>query len=471
MNEENLRKAVEAFLLPERTKSLRKIAKEYGVPPTTVHDRANGRRPIPEANQGHQIFSKYQEQLLEGYLIFLAQKNTPLTRMETRQLAGNLRSNWDSKAIPGPLSNNWLLGFVRRCKYLKLNNGTHLDMPRVQENAEYLISQFFMLYTDYVDTYNILPDDIWNLDEARFKIGDPTTNIQYLVSNNRPSIASYDSSELVTTLEMISRTGKVGKPFFIYKGVHQMENWFPGVSTANYDYATSPSEIVNESIFNEWVSDHFPASEDKWTLLLMDGHLSHTSDQVISTLISKKIIPLYFPSHMINILQPLDRSCFGHAKILFRRQISHNFCAGLSPTKARFFETYMNIREEAYSSKIIIEGWKRCGLLENNSGVALSEYKRQMHHDFVTPEDPVQEESVIEPEVGNISTPAPQKKLRKRKGGLENTGELSLFETNAALIEKVRKLELEVKRLQKALDEALTSKNIGSMELEHCENN
>ena len=248
--------------------------------------------------------------------------------METRQLAGNLRSNWDSKAIPGPLSNNWLLGFVRRCKYLKLNNGTHLDMPRVQENAEYLISQFFMLYTDYVDTYNILPDDIWNLDEARFKIGDPTTNIQYLVSNNRPSIASYDSSELVTTLEMISRTGKVGKPFFIYKGVHQMENWFPGVSTANYDYATSPSEIVNESIFNEWVSDHFPASEDKWTLLLMDGHLSHTSDQVISTLISKKIIPLYFPSHMINILQPLDRSCFGHAKFYLEGRFLTIFVLG-----------------------------------------------------------------------------------------------------------------------------------------------
>ena len=201
----------------------------------------------------------------------------------------------------------------------------------------------------------------------------------------------------------------------------------------------------------------------------MDGHLSHTSDRVIATLISKKIIPLYFPSHMINILQPLDRSCFGHTKTLYRRQISHNFCAGLSPTKARFFETYMNIREEAYGPKIIIEGWRRCGLLENNPDVALSEYRRQMHHDFVTPEDPVHEESVIEPEVGNISTPAPQKKLRKRKGGLENTGDLSFFETNDALIEKVRKLELEVKRLQKALDEALSSKNTVSMELEHCE--
>ena len=226
-------------------------------------------------------------------------------------------------------------------------------MPRVRENAGHLISQFFKLYTDYVDTYNILPDDIWNLDEAGFKIGDSTTNIQYLVPNNRPSIVSHDTSELVMMLEMISRTGKVGKPFFIYKGVHQMKNWFPGVITKNYDCATSPSGFINESIFHEWVSDHFPASEDKWSLLLMDGHLSHTSDRVIATLISKKIIPLYFPSHMINVLQPLDRSCFSHAKILDRKEISHDFRAELSPTKARFFENYMRIEKRHIVPKLL----------------------------------------------------------------------------------------------------------------------
>ena len=77
MKEENLRKAVEAFLSPERTKSLRKIAKEYGVSPTTVYDRANGTKPRAEAHENNQTLLKYQEQLLEGYLIFLAQKRLP----------------------------------------------------------------------------------------------------------------------------------------------------------------------------------------------------------------------------------------------------------------------------------------------------------------------------------------------------------------------------------------------------------
>lgn len=77
MNEQNLRKAVEEYLSPARTKSLRKIAKEYGVPPATVHARANGTKPRAEAYENSQVFSKYQEQLLEGYLIYFAQKRLP----------------------------------------------------------------------------------------------------------------------------------------------------------------------------------------------------------------------------------------------------------------------------------------------------------------------------------------------------------------------------------------------------------
>ena len=47
----------------------------------------------------------------------------------------------------------------------------------------------------------------------------------------------------------------------------------------------------------------------------------------------------------------------------------------------------------------------------------------------------MQEESVIKSEVEKYSTPASQAKRRKRKRSLKNTGEQSLFETDAALME------------------------------------
>ena len=229
-----------------------------------------------------------------------------------------------------------------------------------------------------------------------------------------------------------------------------MKSWFPGTIVTKNDYKISSSEFMNEFVFHEWVSEYLPEFDDKWTLLLMNGHLSPTSDRLIATLISKKIIPLHFPSQMNGILQPLDRPCFDHAAVLDSKEISLNICDRLSPTQARFFETYMGIRKEAYSSKTIIRGWKRCGLLENNTEVALEKYKRQMDHDIATPDDLVEEESVVESEVGEVSIPPPPKKRIKRNGGLESTGDLSLIETHNILMEANRKLRIEARKARRS---------------------
>lgn len=460
MDENQLANAVEAYNSQNATKSLRKVAKDFGVPYTTLHRRVNGGRSKTEAYEDKRALSNYQEQLLESHLIFLAQKKTPLSRMETRKLAGKLKYGVFSLDNSKPLSDNWLLGFLSRSKYLKLKKGKHLDMPRIRENGAELISLFFDLYTYYINAFNIHPDCIWNLDEAGFRIGESTDRLDLVVPDNAPHTVSHDSSELVTALEMISRTGKVGKPLFIYKGVHQMVGWFPGTIREEYNSATSPTGFINESIFHEWVSEHFPSSEDKWSLLLLDGHLTHTSDRVMATLMSKKVIPLYFPSHMTNIIQPLDRSCFGHAKILFRRHISHNFVTGLNPKKAHFLEAYMRVRKQAYSPKTIIGGWRRCGLLEKSPNVALIEYRRQMHHRIVTPHDSAQEESVIETGINENFTPKTQTKRLMRKEDPKITREQFLLKSISDLKKKNRKLQYDNRQLQRIASNATTSKQI-----------
>lgn len=58
----------------ERTKILKKIATEYGIPPSTVQGRTKGRKLETEAYENNQAPSKCQEHLLESYLIFLTQK-------------------------------------------------------------------------------------------------------------------------------------------------------------------------------------------------------------------------------------------------------------------------------------------------------------------------------------------------------------------------------------------------------------
>ena len=49
-------------------------------------------------------------------------------------------------------------------------------------------------------------------------------------------------------------------------------------------------------------------------LLLFDGHMIHISICVIQRALSDNIYLLKFPPHVTNILQPLDKCCFGPLK-------------------------------------------------------------------------------------------------------------------------------------------------------------
>lgn len=332
--------------------------------------------------------------------------------------------------------------------------GKFIHIASVHENDKKLNSLFFHLYTHYINAFNILPDDIWNLDEAGFKIRESTDDIQFIIPTKNSDIIFHDSSELVTALEMFSRTGKVGKPFLIYKGVDQMVSWFPGNNGEQYDSATFPTDFINGHLFHEWVLDHFSSSEDKWSLLLLNRHQLFASDRVMDILVKKKkVIPVYFPFDMTYILQSLDISCFVNAKIGVQRQISHNFGTGLTPTKTLFLESYMEIRNQAYISKTIIEGWKKCGLLENDPDDAYVKYMRRMHHD--THQGSTQEEPRTEAEINEIQ---PNRRTRKRDPKI--TKEQLLLKEKSDLKNKIRKLQCDIRQVKRTAADSMTSKMI-----------
>lgn len=388
---------------------MRKIAKEFGVSPSTLHDRVNGRKSKKESCKDRQILTERQERSLEGYLLFLVQRKTPLNRIETRKLAGKLKYDGLSPNDIKLLSDNWFKGFLSRCKYLNLSKGNLLGISRARENGKTIISLFFDLYFYYIDMFNINSDDIWSLDEAQFKINESSNEIQLSVIDNSLGDFSHDSFDLVTALEMISKTGKVGKPLLIFKDGDQMTSWVPGGSMEESKNTTCHTNFTNEKIFQEWISDHFSSDETKCSFLLLNGHLSRSLDQMMATLISKRILLLYYPSHMTKVLEPSNRSCFKQAKIHNGNEISHNIGVGLSSIKTNFLETYMLIRKEAYESKTIVEGWKKTGLLENNTYAALTEYKSQPNHagfeEELIQEGSEKEESADEAEIVNINTP------------------------------------------------------------------
>lgn len=259
-----------------------------------------------------------------------------------REMAGKiLRLMELAAATP---SKSWLKGFLRRSRFVVRSKRNTIDAPRVRESGENLIRLFFERLELWESRFSISPDRIWNLDESGFHIGEATKGAYGIAPVDHKNTISLDSSELVTALETVSASGKILPPLLIYKGVHLMQAWFPQQNHSHAALTTSPTAFINSEIFFEWFSTHFPFDPVHWQLLVLDGHKSHTTEEFMMFALRHKVIPLYLPAHMSNVLQPLDRTCFGTAKQHYRRDVAYNFAEGLEPSKLQFFETYMRVR-------------------------------------------------------------------------------------------------------------------------------
>ena len=373
-----LEDALQIIQSPQNTLSPWKVAKATGVSYRSLQRRLMGNQTAAERNSNAQLLMPVQESVLEAYIIYLAQNQNIPTGRRVRELALKILQVADPSA-PLP-SSTWLSAFIHRSRFLERKRHGKLDFPRVRESGERLIGLFFELLAYYEETFHVTLNNVWNLDEAGFKCGESRAGGFGVVPLGAAHTVSHDSSELVTVLEAISATGKIGMPLFIYKGVHLMEAWFLTQKKDEVTVSTSKTAFIDGDIFYEWFHDYFPAASDNhWSILFLDGHSSHTSEKFLQEALKRKVIPLFYPSHMTNILQPLDRSCFGVAKQYFRAENTRAFAEGFEPSKRSFFETYLSIRSRAFSEYVIKDGWKRAGIYPRNKHLSIWEFRRQMN--------------------------------------------------------------------------------------------
>ncbi|KEQ90523.1 hypothetical protein AUEXF2481DRAFT_55663, partial [Aureobasidium subglaciale EXF-2481] len=92
-------------------------------------------------------------------------------------------------------------------------------------------------------------------------------------------------------------------------------------------------------------------NSDKWRLLILDGHGSHTTIEFLWFCKQHKIFLLFLPAHSSHVLQPLDLGVFSPLKSRYRQQIAD--LAALddaSPIKKqRFVTCYHLARLETFT--------------------------------------------------------------------------------------------------------------------------
>ena len=99
----------------------------------------------------------------------------------------------------------------------------------------------------------------------------------------------------------------------------------------------SESGWSNSTIFLDWLSNHFtkfiPRGET--VLLMLDGHKSHLTLNVIEWAKENDIILQLLPAHASHLFQPLDVGCFGPLQ-----KVYDNLCHKLMRTKECMITRY-----------------------------------------------------------------------------------------------------------------------------------
>lgn len=76
-------------------------------------------------------------------------------------------------------------------------------------------------------------------------------------------------------------------------------------------FAVSESEYMNSELFIEWFRvflEHIPSKRP--VLLLLDGHVSHSSIELLQLAKANNVILFCLPSHSTHLYQPLDTGVF-----------------------------------------------------------------------------------------------------------------------------------------------------------------
>lgn len=82
---------------------------------------------------------------------------------------------------------------------------------------------------------------------------------------------------------------------------------------------------------------------------------------------------------MSNILQPLDRACFGVDKQASRQKMATKFAKEITASKRAFFNVYMSDCDHSYNSKVIAGSWKRAGIFPRNQSLAANNFRKQIN--------------------------------------------------------------------------------------------
>ncbi|KAI1525550.1 DDE-1 multi-domain protein [Pyrenophora tritici-repentis] len=358
---------------PSLSESYRARADRSGVPHTTLHHRARGRRSIEEKAQSQQYLAPYEEDALVHFLLQLSDLGQPVRIKYIRFLAFCVTCQRSETDRPlKPPGKNWTQGFEKRHPETQARRVKALDWSRHEKNTYWKITHWFETIGRVLKDPAIFKENVYNMDETGVMLSMLGT-VKVLVGKDdmRDYRGARVKRTMVTAIECISGDGRYLDPMIIWPAATHRSNWttFP---TPGWQYACSDTGYTDSYISLQWLQRIFdPETRErargKPRVLICDGFGTHETLEVLEFCFANNIILCRLPSHTSHKLQPCDVAVFAPLKAAYREQAERLERGGVNTIgKEHFTSLYSPAREKAFTPKNIIAGFAASGLFPFN---------------------------------------------------------------------------------------------------------
>ncbi|KAF7573624.1 hypothetical protein PtrM4_085290 [Pyrenophora tritici-repentis] len=182
--------------------SLRRAAKAFKIPKSTLIDRYNGICSKPDLRNPRHNLTLTEEQTLVQYILNLNSRGFAPQLCEVEDMVNKLMSARGRK----PVGKKWTTRFVTRSDKIKISFNRPKDRQRVLQEDPEVISACFKLVEETIAKYGILDKDIHNFNETGFQIG--VIGSMKVVTGSkrrtRPDLIQPGDREWVTVIQSIS---------------------------------------------------------------------------------------------------------------------------------------------------------------------------------------------------------------------------------------------------------------------------
>ena len=269
--------------------SLQSVARDYDVPRQTLKDHLDRKQPRNKAQENTMQLTHAEEKELVRWITTLTECGYAPRYRTVRELAEIIRNrrvcgiNDDSIQLVnyGKLSKDWVTRFMSCHPQLASVCRKCIEASRIKDISVERLTKWFEDLHQIIEEYKIKPENIYNMDESGFAIGDIEASQRIINTEIRQQFQAKPArQEWVTAVKYVSVDGTFISPLIIFKGENLSRQWISASIYNDWQFACNTKGWTSNEHGIQWLRSCFkPAIQEKadikYQLLICDGHDSH----------------------------------------------------------------------------------------------------------------------------------------------------------------------------------------------------